>query len=149
MHVITGEIRKDVYTKEGNGNKGPWKMYAIELSESFKDKDGNKQYTNYRATFFANENQISYYDDWIKKGNVVSVSCKNLEVQTRDSNGTMYITLNMVMPNLDFFQSSNSGGQGRTQNTQQTRTAQQQQSRQQAPKPNDAPPMDFDSDIPF
>ena len=53
MHVITGEIRKEPFTREGQGAKGAWKMYAVDFSERYKDKDGNPQYTNYRAVFFA------------------------------------------------------------------------------------------------
>lgn len=48
MHVITGEIRKEPRIKEtGNG-----KLYVVELSERYKDREGNWQYTNY--TFFFN-----------------------------------------------------------------------------------------------
>lgn len=149
MHVITGQIRKDVFTREGSNSNGPWKMYAVELSESFK-KDGEKQYTNYRATFFANQNQISYYDDWIKKGSVISVTAETLEIQQREHNGNNYVTLNLNNPRLAFFQSSGE--------SQQSRSGQQQQSggrgstQQQRPatqRANNEPPMDFDDDIPF
>lgn len=155
MHVITGEIRKDVYTKEGSNNKGAWKMYAVELSESFKDKDGQKQYTNYRATFFASQNQISYYDDWIKKGNVISVTAETLEIQQREHNGNNYVTLNLNNPRLAFFQSTGGqqnpgGGQHRQQNQQQGNSRGTPQQQQQKPqRANNEPPMDFDDDIPF
>lgn len=154
MHVITGQIRKDVFTKEGSNNNGPWKMYAVELSESFKNKDGEKQYTNYRATFFAKQNQISYYDDWIQKGSVISVTAETLEIQQREHNGNNYVTLNLNNPRLAFFQSS--GGQQSSGQQQQSggwgapiQPAQKQQTQQKPQRSRNEPPMDFDSDIPF
>ena len=55
MHVITGQIRRAPFTKEGQNANGSWKMFAVDLSERYKDKDGQSQYTNYRAVFFAKE----------------------------------------------------------------------------------------------
>lgn len=147
-HIITGEIRKDVYTKEGNGNKGAWKMYAVELSESYKDKDGQRQYTNYRATFFASEAQVNWYDHAFVKGRVISASCEQLSVQQREHNGTNYITLELLQPRLVFSQrepqqqSGNQFSGGQQQNPQ---SKPQQKPAQQ----NNEPPMDFDDDIPF
>ena len=140
-HIITGEIRKDVYTKEGNGNKGAWKMYAVELSESYKDKDGQRQYTNYRATFFASEAQVNWYDHAFVKGRVISASCEQLSVQQRDHNGTNYITLELLQPRLVFSQRE---GDAQPQQSQQQRPAQNQQrpAQQQAPQ-------NMDDDIPF
>jgi len=150
MHVITGQIRKDVYTKEGNGNKGRWKMYAVDLSERYKDRDGATQYTNYRATFFASENQIQYYDQWIQKGQVISATAKTLAVNVRDSNGKTYITLEMERPDLAFFEDARSQQGGGQQQHQQQQGQQQQRPQQQNQQANNEPPMDFDnSDIPF
>ncbi|QHJ79981.1 MAG: hypothetical protein [Bacteriophage sp.] len=141
-HIITGEIRKDVYTKEGNGNKGAWKMYAVELSESYKDKDGQRQYTNYRATFFASEAQVNWYDHAFVKGRVISASCEQLSVQQREHNGTNYITLELLQPRLVFSQRE---GDAQTQQAQQQRPAQNQQ-RQAQQQP---PAQNFDDSIPF
>lgn len=155
MHVITGQIRKDVYTKEGSGAKGPWKMYAVELSEMTKEKDGTKTYTNYKAVFFASQNQIQYYDQWIAKGRVISVTCKTLKIDQRESNGKNYITLEMVYPDLAFFEDTRGAQQqnGWGQPQQPTHSGQQQnqppRQQQQQPQQSDAPPMDFEDDIPF
>lgn len=142
-HIITGEIRKDVYTKEGSGNKGNWKMYAVELSERYKDKDGQSQYTNYRATFFANDNMRQWYDEAFQKGKVISISCDVLAVNQREHNGTIYTTLEPQMPKLVFSQRSSDNG---SSNRQGNAGGQQQQ---QKPHGNNQPPMDFDDDIPF
>lgn len=149
MHVITGQIRKDVYTKEGNGSKGPWKMYAVELSERYKDKDGNTQYTNYRATFFASQNQIQYYDKWIRNGQVISVTSESLAVNQREHNGKTYITLEMQRPNLAFFEDQRQQGGGQQQGWGQPQQPQQRAPQQSAPASNNEPPMDFDEEIPF
>jgi len=153
MHVITGEIRKDVYSKTGSNNNGEWKMYIVELSESYKDKDGNRKYTNYSATFFAKQNQIQYYDQWLRKGKVVSVSAQTLEVDNRDSNGTLYTTLRLNNPQLNFFQSEpaqgGGNGWGQPQQPQQNSQPQQQRSPQKNNQQQSGTPMDFEDDIPF
>lgn len=144
-HIITGQIKKPPYTKEGNGNKGPWKMYAVELAERYKDKDGQGQYTNYRATFFANDNMRQWYDEAFQEGKVVSISCETLAVNQREHNGTIYITLEPQMPKLVFSQrfATNQSDRG------QPRNHQQQQHQNKPQQQNNQPPMDFDDDIPF
>ena len=159
-HIITGEIRKDVYTQEGNGAKGAWKMYGVELSESFKDKKtGERVYTNYRATFFANDATRSWYDEAFQKGRVISVSCAQLQVNQRESdNGRVFITLECVRPELAFSQREpqQGGGWGQPQQPTQNQFSGQQQpaqrqpaQQQSAPSNQNQPPMDFDDDIPF
>lgn len=146
-HIITGEIRKEVYTKEGSGNKGAWKMYAVELSESYKDKDGARQYTNYRATFFATEAQRNWYDHAFMQGKIISASCEQLSVQQREHNGTNYITLELIQPRLVFSQREQAQSrQPQTSGQQQALMQPQQQSR---PQQSNKPPMDFEDDIPF
>ncbi|QHJ80186.1 MAG: hypothetical protein [Bacteriophage sp.] len=155
-HIITGEIRKEPFTKEGNGNNGPWKMYAIDLSERYKDKDGNPQYTNYRATFFSNEKTRDWYDEAFQLGRVVSVSCEVLAINQREGNdGKIYISLEPQRPNLVFSQrGESSGGNGQQRQQQQnSRPQQQPQQQQSAPQQprqqqNNAT-RDFDDDIPF
>lgn len=138
-HTITGQIRKDVFTKTGSSNKGEWKMYAVELSESWKDKDGQRQYTNYRATFFGSSPAaIQYYDQVLVKDAFASFTSDTLQANQREHNGTNYITLELVNPRLVFanaafgFSQPNGGAQQRHQqsgmqqaNSQLQRPAQQ------------------------
>lgn len=152
-HTITGQIRKDVYTKTGSSNKGDWKMYSVELSESWKDKDGQRQYTNYRATVFGSSPAaIQYYDQVLVKDSCASFTSDTLQVNQREHNGTNYITLELVNPRLVF---ANSGGSSSQPNSSQQRPQQQsgmQQASSQLQRPvqqSNEPPMDFDSDIPF
>ncbi|WP_312999606.1 hypothetical protein [Leclercia sp.] len=163
-HTITGQIRKDVYMQAGSSAKGEWKMYAVELSESWKDKNGERQYTNYRATVFGSSPAaIGYYDQVIVKGACVSFSSETLQVNQREHNGNNYITMELVNPRLVFAQApgQNQQASSQPQKTQHMQQAQrnrqfsgsQQQSRPQ-PQQNSAPvsdgvPMDFDDDIPF
>lgn len=140
-HIITGEIRKEPFTKEGSGNKGPWKMYAVELSERYKEKEEVK-YTNYRITIFATENQKAWYDEAFQVGRVVSFSGDTIKINQREHNGTLYTTLELDMPKLIF--SQRGGGQG-----QQQQPRQQQQQQQRQPQQQQSAPMDFDDDIPF
>lgn len=151
MHVITGQIRKDVYTKEGSSAKGAWKMYGVEMSESWKDfKTGERQYSNYRVTLFASSPAAQqYYDEVLVKGSIVSFSAEKLQVNQREHNGTNYITLEMVNAKLDFAnaeESSNGQSSAPRQQQGQHQQQRQQSSNQQA---NSAPPADFDDDIPF
>lgn len=141
MHVITGEIRKETFVKQGaNGT-----LYIVELSESFKDREGNRQYTNYKFFFNAKSDGMNnWYREAFQQGKVISVSCDQLRIDSQEYNGQIYNTLTAAgFPNLLFSQR----GEGQAPQQQQPRQ-QQQSPRQQAPQ-NNEPPMDFDDDIPF
>lgn len=147
-HVITGQIRKAPFTKEGSNNNGRWKMYAVELSERMKirNQQGEDEtvYSNYRATFFAKENVMQWYDEAFQEGKVVSISADTLHLASRQGNdGTVYVTAEMIRPQLQFSQREPSQqGQGQQQQRQQP---QQQQRQQQQPQQQNQ----FDDDIPF
>lgn len=147
-HVITGQIRKAPFTKEGSNNNGRWKMYAVELSERMKirNQQGEDEtvYSNYRATFFAKENVMQWYDEAFQEGKVVSISADTLHLASRQGNdGTVYVTAEMIRPQLQFSQREPSQqGQGQQQQRQQP---QQQQRQQQQPQQQ----SQFDDDIPF
>ena len=134
MHVITGQIRRAPFTKEGQNANGSWKMFAVDLSERYKDKDGQSQYTNYRAVFFAKESMLDWYNEAFQEGKVVSVSAESLAVDVRDKDGKTYVTINMNNPRLEFSQRGDSQSQ---QQQQQQKTQQPQQQQQ------------FNDDIPF
>lgn len=141
MHVITGEIRKEPFVKQGaNGT-----LYIVELSESFKDREGNRQYTNYKFFFNAKSDGMNnWYREAFQHGKVISVSCDQLRIDSQEYNGQIYNTLTAAgFPNLLFSQR----GEGQAPQQQQPRQ-QQKAPRQQAPQ-NNEPPMDFDDDIPF
>jgi len=146
MHVITGTIRKAPYTKDGESQKGTWKMYAVELSESWKDfKTQERKYTNYRATLFASSTgAIQYYDEVLVEGAIVSISCDQLQINQREHNGTNYVTLEPVNPKLAFAKAPEASQQQKPQQQQQkqNKNAPQQQV-------NNEPAMEFDDDIPF
>ncbi|EKG5461775.1 hypothetical protein O3X72_004608 [Salmonella enterica] len=142
MHVITGEIRKEPFVKQGaNGT-----LYIVELSESFKDREGNRQYTNYKFFFNAKSDGMNnWYREAFQQGKVISVSCDQLRIDSSEYNGQIYNTLTSAgFANLQF---SQRGGQQQAPQ-QQSQPRQQQQTLQQAPQ-NNEPPMDFDDDIPF
>lgn len=141
-HVITGVIRRAPFTKDGQNANGTWKMYAVDLSERYKDKDGQAHYSNYRAVFFAKESMLSWYDEAFQEGKVVSVSCETLAVDVRDKDGKTYVTINMNNPRLEFSQR----GEGVQQQQQQPQQQQTQASRQQK-QPQQQ--QQFDDSIPF
>lgn len=141
MHIITGEIRKEPFTKDGQNGK----LYIVELSERFKDREGNAQYTNYKFFFNAKNDALrGWYDEAFQLGKVVSISCDTLRVESNEHNGKVYLTLSPGgFANLNFSQrggAQQSGGGG-----QQTKHPHQSQQQKQ----NNQPPMDFDDDIPF
>jgi len=140
-HTITGQIRKDVFTKTGSSAKGEWKMYAVEMSESWKDKEGQRQYTNYRATVFGSSPAaIQYYDQVLVKDGCASFTCDTLQVNQREHNGTNYIALELVQPRLVFAQPH-----GNQQPNQQSSNQQQEQKKHQQANNTNA----FDDSIPF
>lgn len=152
-HTITGQIRKDVFTKTGSSSKGEWKMYAVELSESWKDKDGQRQYTNYRATVFGSSPAaIQYYDQVLVKDSCASFTSDTLQVNQREHNGTNYITLELVNPRLVFANSgghSNQSASGAQQRPQQSGMQQSSSQLQRPAQHSNEPPFDYDSSIPF
>ncbi|HEF0535442.1 TPA: hypothetical protein R8H58_004486 [Escherichia coli] len=141
-HVITGVIRRAPFTKEGQNANGSWKMYAVDLSERYKDKDGQSQYSNYRAVFFAKESMLAWYNEAFQEGKIVSVSCETLALDVRDKDGKTYITINMNNPRLEFSQRGD--GVQQHKNTEQQQRHQPQQQQQQPQQQNT-----FDGDIPF
>lgn len=149
-HVITGQIRKAPYTKEGSNNNGRWKMYAVELSERMKIRNQSGEdetvYSNYRVTFFAKENVMQWYDEAFQEGKVVSISSDTLHLASRQGNdGTVYVTAEMIRPQLQFSQREQAQQQGQVkQNRQQPQQQQRQQQQQQPQQQNQ-----FDDDIPF
>lgn len=147
-HVITGQIRKEPFTKEGSNNNGRWKMYAVELSERMKirNQQGEDEtvYSNYRATFFAKENVMQWYDEAFQEGKVVSISSDTLHLSSRKGNdGTVYVTAEMIRPQLQFSQRDPAQRQGQGHQQQQKQQRQQPQPQQLQQQ------SQFDDDIPF
>ena len=161
MHVITGEIRKEPYTKEYQSQNGAGKMYVIELSERMKIRNretgsDDTVYTNYKATFFATQAQIPWYNEAFKGGKVVSICCDSLNIISREYNGKVYVHNEMIRPQLKFSQREDNGEKG-NQGTggNQGKTAgwgepvQPKSSSGSQQQSSSQPPMDFDDDIPF
>lgn len=155
-HVVTGEIRKDIFTKEGNG----WTLFKFELSESFKRKNDEKRtYTNYSVTLFANSDaMLGYFEKVLQKGRVISVSSESLGVNQRETDdGRVFVTLEMIEPKIVFSQFEPSAGHSGQQQQRQPQgkgqavaAAQRQISAQNnAAQQGAEPPMNFDDDIPF
>lgn len=145
-HIITGEIRKDVYIKDGQGQKGPYRLYVVEISESYKNRDGNREYTNYRAPIFASEAMQQWLDPQLVKGNVISLQCDQLKVDIREHNGNTYTTLEMLQPKIVFL-GTMTGQQGSNSHQQPQRQAHQNSA--QTPQQSPSPQQNFDDDIPF
>lgn len=141
MHVITGEIRKEPFVKQGQNGT----LYIVELAESFKDRDGQRQYTNYKFFFNAKSDAMNgWYSEAFQQGKVISVSCDQLRIDSSEYNGQIYNTLTAAgFANLVFSQ------RGGDQSPQQQSQPRQQAPRQQAPQQSNEPPMNFDDDIPF
>lgn len=142
MHVITGQIRRAPFTKEGANANGSWKMFAVDLSERYKDKDGQTQYTNYRAVLFAKESMMDWYNEAFQEGKVVSISAESLSVDVRDKDGKTYVTVNMNNPRLEFSQRGDSVSH---QSKPQQQPQQQKQPQPQQPQQQ----QQFEDDIPF
>lgn len=152
---ITFELRKDADFTSGESAKGRWTSYRVRPSEWTKDrKTGDKRYTNYEATFFA---QSEAADKFLKEAlvarRVVTIACdkQDCRVFTKDD-GTPMAIMELVNPRIVFSsyglieeqpssgQNSNNSGWG---------APQQPQSNSQQSKKSDPAKPDFDSDIPF
>lgn len=140
MHVITGEIRKEPRVKQTNGGT----LYVVELSERYKDRDQQWQYTNYTFFFNAKTDGLNgWYQEAFQVGKVISVSCETLRIESREYEGKVYNTLQAGgFANLIFSQRGAGQPQGQPQQSAPRQQAQQ-------PRQNSEPPIDFDDDIPF
>lgn len=146
MHVVSGLIRKAPFIKTGCGQDGASTMYSVELSEMITDyKTGEKIYTNYKALLFAKSPKaIEFYNKALAEGSFIVLSSYNLKVESRDHNGTTYITLLMDNAQLQGanYQETASGWGAPVQ-------PQAQQKRPQNTPQYNKPTMDFSDDIPF
>lgn len=153
-HIITGEIRRDVFRNEGSNGNGRYVMYGIDMSESFKDRRQNNErvYTNYRATVFAKTDAaIAFYDDILVKGKIVSIQSEALKIDKREGNdGREYLTMEMVDPKVIFGQRNQEAGSwGQPSQPQGGGQSRQQSQPQSRPAQNNNQKPDFDDDIPF
>lgn len=145
MHILTGEIRKAPFVKEqANGNT----LYIVEMSERYKDREGQSQYTNYKFFMTAsNDVRKQIYAEAFQVGKSVSITCETLQVEVREHEGKQYVTLMAGgFANLAYHQRDSAGGQqqpAQRQPSQQQRQPAQRQQQQPAPQTN------FDDDIPF
>lgn len=144
-HIVSGKLRKTPFIKDGCGQDGQSRMYAIELSEVNKDfRTGEKIYTNYRASFFAKtDNAKAYYDKAFADGSFVVVYGEKLRVEQREHNGKNYVSLSIENARLEG--ANFEDGNARQPQTQQFSGAQQQSAQQRV----NEPAMDFDDSIPF
>jgi hypothetical protein len=166
MHVITGELRKDTFIKQGVGKDGQSTMYGLELCEVTKDyKTGEKSYTNYKALLFAaSPAHIEYYNKTLVKGNWVSLSSEKLKIEVSECG--QYIKLFMENARIDAAgyieqaqqqQPAQQQGGYQQQATQQPQQQGQQQGFKQAPQQTQGqqqaktPDLDdgWDSSTPF
>ena len=140
MHVITGEIRKEPRIKQTDRGT----LYIVELSERYKDRERNWQYTNYTFFFNASTDGLNgWYAEAFQVGKTISVACETLRAEVRDYEGKTYVTLQAGdFAKLVYSQRGEGGAPA------QQPQRQQQQSRPQ-PQQNQNPPIDFDDDIPF
>ena len=154
MHVVTGELRKAPYIKDGCGQDGQSKMYILELSEVIKDyQTQEKSYTNYSAMIFAkSQGQKDYYDKSLIEGNWVSLTAEKLKVDRSDCG--QYIKLRMENARIENCGYIDANQQAPLQQGGYNQAPQQQQPmQQQAPQQQQAkaPDLDdgWDKDIPF
>lgn len=144
MHIITGEIRKEPRIKQTDRGT----LYIVELSERFKNREGNAEYTNY--TFFFSDGGkpglAGWYAEAFQQGKVISVSCETLKIESREYEGKVYNTLQAGgFANLVFSQRGESNApQGSTGGAPR-----QQAPQQRPPQQQPSPQQQFDDDIPF
>ncbi len=158
-HVVSGIIRKAPFIKDGCGQGGQSKMYAIELSEVTTDyQTKEKSYANYKALFFAKSDAAKgYYDKALAENSFVVVSCEKLKVEQREHNGTVYVSLVMDNARLEAAKfDDQQWGQPQQQPTQQQvnpyqqqQSPQQWQQQQQVAKYPQNNEIDFSDEIPF
>ena len=161
MHIVSGELRKAPFIKNGVGQDGQSTLFIVELSEMIKDRQtGEKSYTNYSAALFAKGGQVGFYQSALVEGNFIVVNCEKLKIKVSDCG--KYTTLDMDnarLENSKYIEPQQQSG-GFQQQSPQQRVQTQQAQYNQTTQFNDGgnpqgaatmlePDFNFDDDIPF
>ncbi len=155
-HTVTGKLNADANTYPNQSGT----TFFVRLGESnFNFKTKTKEWTNYEAAIFVKENQVSFYQDALVAGAIVSVTGKGLLVENDAQYG---VKLHIQDPKIVYAHNptlappQQQAPQQQYQPPQQRQApAPQQQAPQQqyqAPHQGSAPPPlmdDFSEDIPF
>ena len=136
-HSVTCKLNKDARSHQGDNGT----TFFVTLGEqSYNYKTKAKEWCNYDAALFAKGGQVQFYADILKAGNVVTVSCSGLLIES-DPTGQYPPKAVMQEAKLGF---TNSPAVAMPQQVRQQMAPQQAPPQQQAPQQ----PEPFD-DIPF
>ena len=99
MHLLSGLIRKEPFTKDLGADKGY--MWVIELAEVIKDfQSGEKSYTNYKAILFAKTiSHIKFNNENLVKGSFVVIQCDKIKVEKYQPENSNDIRVTLLMEN--------------------------------------------------
>lgn len=119
--TFTARLSKDAHKHQS----AEFTIFYIKFGKPYKDRSGNRAWTNYTAAVFAkSEKQVAYYESMLVENNIVEISAKNL----RPDNYEGYLTIELLDANLeDVFKSAERPSAGAAP-------------KNQAPAPRNQPP---------
>ena len=146
---VTGKLNKAAQRFDNNNGSS----FGVRLGvQSYNHKTKQKEWTNYSALLFANQNQADFYQNVLVEGAVIEVSGEGLLVDVYDGQNGQTITLQIQGAKLGytFTSEQNQAPQQQQQggNNQGYQQPQQQQAPQQQAQ-NNANSFDDTDDIPF
>lgn len=128
-HTITGKLNKPASMFQAGESTG----FGVRLGVKYYDRDTKADaWTNYSAALFSkNPNQISYLQQVLVEGAVVSVSGESIKVEQYQGQNGLQITLDLQNAKLEY--AFNPQGQQQPQQGYQQPAYQQQQYAPQQP----------------
>jgi single-strand DNA-binding protein len=142
--TISGRLKKAANEFQAGESTG----FGIRIGKKYYDRATKSEaWTNYEAVVFAKKpNQVDFYRNALIENAVVTITAHDLAIDSREHNGTTYLTIKMLNSQLEGVFNNN-----QQQNNQPT---QRQQPPQQAPVNQPQPAQttgfdDYDDDIPF
>jgi len=146
--ILVGNLGQDPEVKYMQNGKAVANL-SIATSESWNDQQGQKQERTEWHRLTAYDKLAEIIGEYVKKGSKIYVEGKLQTRKWQDQQGQDRYTTEVIINQMQMLDGKKDGGQ---QAQQQQQRQLQQQPRQQAPQQapvNNAPQIDFDSDIPF
>ena len=129
---VTGKLNKTAQKIQVGNGVG----FGVRLGvQAYNFKTKEKEWTNYSALLFANQNQEQFYESVLVEGAVIEVSGTGLIVETFDGQNGQVITLQIQEPKLGYtFTGQQPPQQNQNQGGYQQQAPQQNQGFHQPPQ---------------
>ena len=152
--TVTFKLNKPAHQFQAGESVG----FAIRGGVKYYDRqDKIDKWTNYEAVAFAkSQGQIAFYQSALVEGCIVEVTGQQQAIKQFQGQNGLLISIELLDAKIGFVSGGNGGGQQQPQSSQQQQPQPQYQPAHQQPQYNyaqapaaqNAPPINFDDDMP-